>query len=161
MLFLLFQIANDIYALDTRDIVEVLPLVNVKEIPQAPEGVAGLFDYHGAAVPLVDLRLLADGTPSRRMMSTRIVLLRYSGSEGEQLVLRYAADSGAEQLLGLIVEKARATLRRAEEDFAEPNVAGASFLGGVTRDGDNIVQRISVQHLLPGEVREQLFQDRR
>jgi chemotaxis-related protein WspB len=162
MLFLLFQIANDLYALDTREIVEVLPLVNVKEIPQAPPAVCGLFDYHGVSVPLVDLSELAHGTPSRRMMSTRIVLLRYTDrSDGEQLVLRYAGNSGGEQLLGLIVERARATLRRSEEEFAESNVTGASFLGGVTRDGDSIVQRISVENLLPGELREQLFQSGR
>ena len=162
MLFLIFQIANDLYALDTREIVEVLPLVNVKEIPQAPRAVSGLFDYHGVTVPLVDLSELAHGTPSRRMMSTRIVLLRYAHSgRGDQLHLRYAGSSGDRQLLGLIVERARATLRRSEEDFTESNVAGASFLGRVTRDGDAIIQLISVEHLLPGEVREQLFQSQR
>jgi len=149
MLFLLFQIANDLYALDTREIVEVLPLVNVKEIPQAPRSVCGLFDYHGATVPLIDLSELAHGTPSRRMMTTRIVLLRYPDS------------SGASELLGLIVEKARATIRRSEEDFTESNVEGAWFLGGVTREGGSLIQRISVEKLLPGQLREQLFQVRR
>jgi chemotaxis-related protein WspB len=159
MLFLLFQIDNDLYALDTREIVEVLPLVNVKTIPQAPPAVCGLFDYHGVSVPLLDLSELAHGTPSRRMMSTRILLLRNTGrSDGDQLVLRYAGNSDGEQLLGVIVEKARATLRRSEEDFAESNVAGAPFLGGVTRDGEAIIQRITVDRLLPREVREQLFQ---
>jgi chemotaxis-related protein WspB len=162
MLFLLFQLANDLYALDTREIVEVLPLVNVKEIPQAPRAVCGLFDYHGATVPLVDLSELAHGTPSRRMMSTRIALLRYPGrSGGEQLRLQYPGTSSGEQLLGLIVERARATLRRSEEDFSESDVAGASFLGRVTREGDAIIQRISVEHLLPPVIREQLFQSRR
>jgi chemotaxis-related protein WspB len=149
MLFLLFQIANDLYALDTREIVEVLPMVNVKEIPQAPRSVSGLFDYHGTTVPLVDLSELAHGTPSRPMMTTRIVLLRYPDS------------SGAGQLLGWLVEKARATLRRAEEDFADSNVEGAWFLGGVTREGDSLIQRISVPNLLPGQLREQLFQSPR
>jgi chemotaxis-related protein WspB len=162
MLFLLFQLANDLYALDTREIVEVLPLVNVKQIPQAPRAVCGLFDYHGATVPLVDLSELAHGTPSRRMMSTRIALLRYaSRSGGEQLRLQYPGSSDGQQLLGLILERARATLRRSEEDFSEADVAGASFLGAVTREGDAIIQRISVEHLLPPEVRDQLFQGRR
>ena len=167
MLFLLFQIAKDLYALDTREIVEVLPLVNVKEIPQAPRAVSGLFDYHGVTVPLVDLSELAHGTPSRRMMSTRIVLLRYAAVKEKEAQRELpwsdpsTESSGGDQLLGLIVERARATLRRSEEDFSDSNVAGASFLGRVTWDGDAIIQRISVQHLLPGEVRQQLFQSRR
>ena len=71
------------------------------------------------------------------MMSTRIVLLRYLGSGSDQLLLRYAQSGGNARLLGLIVERARATMRRSEEDFEQSNVAGASFLGPVTRDGDS------------------------
>src|SRR6476619_7147607 len=100
MLFLLFQIANDVYALDTRQIVEVLPLVNAKKVPQAPRAVTGLFTYHGVTMPLVDLNQLAGDRESHRVMSTRIVVLRY-------LDLR-----GTERMLGLIVEKTRSTLRR-------------------------------------------------
>jgi chemotaxis-related protein WspB len=148
MLFLLFQIANDVYALDTRQIVEVLPLVNVKKIPQAPRAVSGLFTYHGVTMPLVDLSQLANDRESHRVMSTRIV------------VLRYLDPRGTERSLGLIVEKTRSTIRRSEEDFAETDVVGATFLGGVTRDGDRIVQRIRVEHLLSGDLVDQLFQAR-
>jgi chemotaxis-related protein WspB len=146
MLFLLFQIANDVYALDTRQIVEVLPLVNVKRIPQAPKAVSGLFTYHGTTIPLVDLSQLVSDIESHRVMSTRIVVLRYSDPRGR------------ERTLGLIIEKTRSTLRRSETDFEETDVAGAAFLGGVTRDGDRIVQRVFVEHLLSSELVDQLFQ---
>lgn len=146
MLFLLFQIADDIYALDTQQIVEVLPLVDVKKIPRAPSAVSGLFTYHGVTIPLVDLSVLANDTESQRIMSTRIV------------VVRYVDPRGRAHFLGLIVEKTRATLRRSEEDFEESEVIGAAFLGGVTRDGDRIVQRIRVEHLLSGDLVDQLFQ---
>jgi chemotaxis-related protein WspB len=45
--------------------VEVLPLVHAKRIPQSPAGMAGIFDYHGAPVPLIDLAELALGKPSQ------------------------------------------------------------------------------------------------
>ena len=59
MLFLLFQIGKDRYALEASRVVEVVPLLALKELPQAPKGVAGLFNYRGALVPAVDLSELA------------------------------------------------------------------------------------------------------
>jgi chemotaxis-related protein WspB len=55
MLFLLFQLGEERYALDTSHVAEVLPLVAITPIPQAPTGVAGLFNYRGAPVPAIDL----------------------------------------------------------------------------------------------------------
>ena len=67
MLFLLLEIGSDRYALEADRIVEVLPLVAMKGIPHAARGVAGAFDYHGTAVPVIDLSELALGraAPSR------------------------------------------------------------------------------------------------
>ena len=45
MLFLLFQLGQDRYALDTGRVAEVLPLVAITPIPQAPPELAGLFNY--------------------------------------------------------------------------------------------------------------------
>lgn len=61
MLFLTFQIANDCYALEATQVIEVLPLLNIKRVPRAPCGVTGVFNYHGAPVPLIDLSELALG----------------------------------------------------------------------------------------------------
>src|SRR5438477_132510 len=77
MLFLVFQLGTDRYAIEAHQVIEVLHLVNLKHIPQAPSGVAGIFDYHGASVPLIDLAELAVGEPSRRWMSTRIIVVNY------------------------------------------------------------------------------------
>ena len=77
MLFLLFELGNDRYALDVRQIAEVLPLVAVKQIPRAPQAMTGLFNYRGAPVPVIDLSQLTLGRPSARRLSTRIVLVHY------------------------------------------------------------------------------------
>jgi chemotaxis-related protein WspB len=150
MLFLVFQLGKDRYAIDAAEVVEVLPLVNVKNIPQALAGVAGVFDYHGVPVPLIDLTELALGKQSRKWMSTRIILVNYR------------VETGQTYLLGLLAERATETLRRTEEDFTDTGVAVAdtSYLGAVTTDGVGIVQRIEVRNLLPETVRSQLFRER-
>jgi chemotaxis-related protein WspB len=147
MLFLVFQIGSDRYALDTAQIVEVLPLVKSKHIPQAAPGVVGAFNYHGAPVPLIDLADLSLGKPSRRQMSTRIILVTYLEADGEK------------HLLGLLAEQATETIRRSAEEFVDSGVTvdQAPYLGPVTTDSRGIIQRVEINRLLPVEVRDQLF----
>ena len=44
MLFLLFQLGKERYALPASRVVEVVPLLELKQLPQAPKGVAGIFN---------------------------------------------------------------------------------------------------------------------
>ena len=147
MLFLLFQLGQDRYALDASQIAEVLPLVGITHIPQAPAEVAGVFNYRGAPVPAIDLSQLTMGRPAQIRMSTRIVLVNYPGGSGET------------RLLGLIAEKVTATVRRDPADFVASSVANdrAPYLGSVATDADGLLQWIDMATLLPAAVREALF----
>src|SRR2546421_10050690 len=82
MLFLLFQLGTDRYALEASRVVEVVPLLELKRLPQAPEGVAGIFNYRGQPVPAVDLCALTLGQPARKRLSTRIIIVNLSGAGG-------------------------------------------------------------------------------
>src|SRR5579872_1360197 len=132
MLFLVFHLGKDRYAIDAAQVVEVLHAVQVKTIPQSQSGVAGVFDYHGAPVPLIDLSELVLGTPSRRWMSTRIILVNYV-QEGEP-----------PHLLGILAEQVTETLRRDQREFTDPGIADAahSYLGQITIDSIGIVQKV-------------------
>ena len=147
MLFLQFQLGKDRYALDSSQVVEVLPLLGIKQIPQAPAGVAGAFNYRGKPVPVIDLSELALGRPARPHMSTRIIIVRYPDGNGTL------------HQLGLIAEKATETVRRDPADFADSGVVndGAPYLGPVATDPNGLVQRIEVTQLLPAAVRDVLF----
>lgn len=147
MLFLLFKLGEDRYALDTSSVEEILPVVHWKEIPQVAPGVLGLFDYRGEFVPLLDLSEFIIGRPSNLQMSTRIVLLHYqdAGTDG--------------RLLGLLVQQATFTFRGEPAEFAptDVEVKTAPYLGPVMSDDEGIIQLIEVQRLLPSSVKEQLF----
>jgi chemotaxis-related protein WspB len=150
MLFLLFRMGNDRYALDARQIAEVLPVVQVKVIPQAPAWVAGIIDYHGAPVPLIDLSQLALGCPARRRFGTRIILVNYPDHEGTP------------HLLGLLAERATEIMRRDPTDFVVSGVGNdpAPYLGPVAADMHGMVQWITVDKLLPPSVSDHLFKQR-
>ena len=147
MLFLTFQLGTDRYAIRAAQVVEVLPLVHSKHIPHAPAGVAGIIDYHGVPVPLIDLAELALGKLSRRWMSTRIILVHYP------------QESGGTHLLGLLAEHATETLRRPEEDFKDSGVkvSSAPYLGPVLTDASGIIQRIEIGDLLSESICRQLY----
>jgi chemotaxis-related protein WspB len=149
MLFLLFRLGGDRYALDAGRVEEVLPLVQLKPIPGAPAGVVGIFNLRGTAVPVLDLSLLALGRTARTVMSTRIILVRYP------------EDKADGRVLGLIAENATEMMRREPSDFVDAGVSNgyAPYLGPVTQDGRGLVQLIAVDRLLTQSVRDVLFQD--
>ena len=147
MLFLLFELGTDRYALDARQIAEVLPLVAITQFPQMPPAVSGVFNYRGAPVPVIDVSQLTLGRPAERRLSTRIVLVHYpDGADGTRL-------------LGLIAERATQTERRERADFVPSGVTsvGAPYLGPVAADARGLLQWIDVQTLLPPAVRDALF----
>jgi chemotaxis-related protein WspB len=152
MLFLLFQLDEDRYALEAQHIVEVLPVVHWKTIPTSATGVLGVFNYHGKVVPLLDLAEFILGQPSRLQMSTRIILVNYRPES--------TTDAAQSYWLGLLVEGATRTIQRSLAEFVEAGVEvkNSPYLGPVATDAEGIVQLIDIHQLLPENVQEQLFQ---
>jgi chemotaxis-related protein WspB len=182
MLFLLFDLDGDRYALDAREIVEVLALRPVRPVPGAPVWVAGVAERHGAPLPVVDVPRLALGRPARQLLSTRLVIVRYDSGENDaaasgsaplynelQQDLRADPTDGShdgprgnpapEHLLGLIVESATQTRRIGRAQFADTGLATphARWLGPVANDGGQLVQWVQVQHMLNDDVKALLF----
>ena len=149
MLFLLFRLGEDRYAIEARIVAEVLPLLDVKQIPLAPAAVRGAFNYRGSAVPLLDLSQLALGRPALPRLSTRIMLVNYPDGRG------------GTRLLGLLAEHVTDTISRAPAEFQDSGVslADAPYLGPVTHDEHGLVQWVQIEALLPADVRDLLFQE--
>jgi chemotaxis-related protein WspB len=147
MLYLVFQLGTDSYALDARHAVEVLPVVDLKHVPRAPASVAGVLNYHGVPVPVLDLSELVLGRSSALRMNTRIVITHYEGP------------SGRRPFLALLTERATDMLRREEADFLPSGLAieRAAYLGPVIVEAGRLVQRLEIEHLVPHDLREQLF----
>lgn len=147
MLFLLFELATDRYALDAGQVAEVLPLISIRQIPQAPPAVSGLFYFRGVSVPVIDLSQLMLGRPAQSRLSTRIILAHYPDYSGEM------------RLLGLIAEKVTATMRRDPSDFVASGVTNdnALYLGPVAADDRGLIHWVDVNKLLPPLVRDLLF----
>lgn len=146
MLMLLFHLGSDRYALESNAVAEVVPLVELKRLPHAPDYVAGLLNYRGRIVPVIDLCRLTLGSPCRARMSTRIMLVNYRGAESNQI-------------LGLMAERVTETLHKEQVERVPAGIRleQAPYLGDVITDKQGIIQCVQIDHLLPDSVRSALF----
>lgn len=162
-LHLEFELGADRYLLPVAQVAAVLPLPALKALPGAPEGVAGVLNYRGKPVPVLDLPRLALGRPAELRRGTRLVLVNYPAPAGSRL-------------LGLIVERATTVARVAAEAFETAGSPAAAWLGDVAAPppppptgspdrrrentvgrGAALAQRIEVAGLLPPDLRAVLF----
>lgn len=161
MLFLLFELDGERYALDAREIARVLPLAPVRAHPGTPEWIAGLIEHEGVPVPVVDLALLALGRPARALMSTRLVLV-YDRFVPDAIAQRSLSQRPASQrFIALLIECATRTQAFAATAFKDGGIATpeARWLGPVARDEQGFVQWVKVDQLLDARVRALLFPD--
>jgi chemotaxis-related protein WspB len=146
MKLLIFHIGADRYGLRLHDVVRVLPLVELKRLPLAPDAVAGIMNLHGASVPVIDLNRAAGMPAGPDHFDTRIIISDYVGPDGahHQLGLR------AERVLG--VQEVR------DDQLRDSGVRAAPFLGQVAGDAQGMLQLVELEQLLPAALRALLFQ---
>lgn len=134
MLMLIFHIDDDLYTIESSSVVEIIPRVPLRKIHHVPQYVAGLFNYRGEIVPVIDLCHLLRDTLSRNYLSTRIIMVK---------------DNYHQQHLGLIAERITETLNVRETDFVNSGikVKEAAYLGGILMNKKGIIQRIDLREL--------------
>lgn len=134
---LLFYVGNEQYALDCDYIIEIFPKVKLKKLSHLPDYVAGLMNYAGTPVPVIDVAQLIENHPSSSAMHTRIVLLNQSPREDET------------NMLALICEKVTATIDVEKSQFIDSGikVKELPFLGGIYSHGEKSIQYFNVKEL--------------
>lgn len=149
MLVLSFAIDTEHYVLAAKQIIEILPLTALKKLPQAPGYVAGLLDYRGSPIPVIDLCQLIIQRPTRKVLSSRIIVVDYRDAQQKS------------HQLGIIGEKVTETFNLADNEFKTTGVTlnAAPYLGPVANLQQQMIQYIEINSLLTEEVQQMLFQD--
>lgn len=98
---------------------------------------------------MIDLSALLEGVPARPLLSTRL------------LVVGYVRPDGRSQPLGLLAEKAVETIMPDKTRCEVQTVAipEAPYLHGTAEHAGRLIQRLTLEELLPLSVRELLFPD--
>lgn len=147
MLVLAFHVGKDRFALRCADVVEVVPRVHLRDIPHAPQYVAGMFTYRGRIVPVVDLCQLMWGTPCPDRLSSRIMLARYPASPT------------VSKTIGLLAERVTEAITLDETASVPPGIAvpEAPYLGEIYFDDQGkMIQLVKLDVLFPATYREML-----
>jgi chemotaxis-related protein WspB len=147
MLWLAFAVRTERYALESRQVVEVVPLVTLRRVPKAPDYLAGLLNYHSRLVPVLDLCQLLQGQPCPARLSTRIILVHYQRPNRPL------------QILGLMAERVTDTVTTDSTVPLGIKVDAAPYLGDMITDEHGMLQCVQVEHLLPAAVHALLFPD--
>lgn len=137
MLLLLFSLGAQTYTIRCDRVREIVPMVDMKKAGNAPDFFAGMFNYRGTIVPVLDLRRLIQGVPCEMRLSTRIILIDYPTKEGTPF------------LLGLMAERVTEAVRRPDKDLLRTGVhlEKAPYLGNVVMEEKQMIQVIDLDRL--------------
>lgn len=154
MIFLVFEMDGNPFALAADCIHRIIPFVSTRKLPRAPEAVAGLLEYRGASVPVLDLSILMGFGPSPANLSTRTILTHYADSES----------SKPRGLLGLVAPAAIETITISPSALTAKgiDVRDAPYLGAVASTEGQFIQTLDVERMdqiLPKELKKSLFAD--
>lgn len=139
MLLLMFRSAGDLYAVDARRVVEVIPKVAPRPVPHSPAEFLGLLNYRGHVVPLIDFNVLTGKPPAPGTLNTRIIVAGGRDQQSTGMVGLVAED--VSQVKNVDATRAIA---------AEMKLASAPYLGEVLRLEEGLVQLIELDRLPTG-----------
>jgi chemotaxis-related protein WspB len=153
-LMLLLSAGRDHYAIDARQVAEIVVSVELTPLPNAPNGVAGLVNHHGRLWPVVDLCRLTLGCDCNQLLSTRIVLVQFPPAGPSAGPLASLIGLRAEHVTdGVWAEPADLT-------FAEGGLGDAVYLRRVSGRRTEMVSVLCLDRILPDALRLRLAPDR-
>ena len=79
--YLCFMLSDEEYALDIRNLREVIKMMNVTEMPKTPSYVLGIISLRGNIIPLFDLRMRLGLEASEYDSQTRTIVVSNKGAD--------------------------------------------------------------------------------
>jgi purine-binding chemotaxis protein CheW len=120
------------YALAVGDVVEVLSMVALARMPEAPPWLAGMLNLRGRVVPVIDLRRRLNFPPRPPSLDTPVIVAQE-----------------ADRLIGLIVDEVVEVLTLSEDGLTAPdNLAGTAHpVLAVARAGDRMILLLDLKRV--------------
>jgi chemotaxis-related protein WspB len=175
MLLLLFCLQDERYAIPSRQVLEIIPLVDLQPIHQSPKDIPGFFNYRGCIVPVIDLCQRLKGQSARPHLSTRIILVDLRAGDrrldqGPSSDLASAPHNGEEErlglglgrpgsILGLMAERVTDTIHSQDAGMLSHGlqVGDNPMLGNMLQDSQGLIQVLNLSHLLDDPQTAQLM----
>ncbi|WP_413699449.1 chemotaxis protein CheW [Psychromonas sp. KJ10-10] len=142
MHYLCFKLDQNRFAIPSKSIDRVFPLLALTEMMQSPSYIAGYFHYQGQFIVTIDLTQLINARKSALLMSSRIVVIEFTASNER----RYK--------IAILIEEALETLKITEEKWKNnPLISQQNQIGGKIANINNIaIQQILLDKLFSEDV---------
>jgi purine-binding chemotaxis protein CheW len=129
-----FQVDGHDYALPLEQVHEVLRMVALIPVPEAPPWVAGVANVRGDVIPVIDLR-------------PRLGLEPTDPDPGNVIVVA----SSAQRTLGVLADRVLGVTRLPVTPIGlvDPSASAHGFAGGISRSGPNLVLVVDLDKLAP------------
>ncbi|QLA17808.1 chemotaxis protein CheW [Desulfolutivibrio sulfoxidireducens] len=137
--YLTFCLGEELFALESSLVLEVLEVPAITRIPRVPEFLVGVINLRGNAATVVDLRRKFGMASTRHTRDTCVIVVERE-FEGECLAV------------GLLADSVREVLEIAPNDVVGPPEMGlsvdAAYVSGVARHGDGFLMLLDASRLL-------------
>jgi len=129
---LVLTVGDREHALPVGDVIEVVRMVDVTPLPEAPAWVAGVINMRGRIVAVIDLRMRLGMSPRKPELSTPIIVVGRS-----------------EPAAGLIADGVSEVLALASEavEPRQPHAAPALAVSGMAHAGDRLIVLLDPKRL--------------
>jgi chemotaxis-related protein WspB len=135
MSLIMCQAGANRYAFNSRDVLEVLPRVNLQRLPNSPPWFAGLLIFRGTAIPVIDLTQFTQSMPCPNRLSSRIAVL--------QILFK-----GSLQRFGVLAEQLELHEFNADHKRPDTESGGQTAPGQLRLDEQGVFQIIDPSSLL-------------
>ena len=137
--FLSFMLGQDMFAIGILAVREILEYAGVTPVPQMPPAISGVINLRGAAVPVLDLALRLERTPSPIGKRTCIIVVEVAGADGPFVI-------------GILVDAVNAVLDIPAADIEPAPGFGAQvraeLLQGIGKVQGRFVLLLNVRHVV-------------
>ncbi len=141
-----FQLGEEHYGIDIMKVKEIHKVRNIRQIPNAPAYVEGIFNLRGSIIPLINLH--------KRFHLRRAVL-----EEGEELLSGFLIIDLEGKQLGIFIDKISRVVTIDSEKIQPPpqmlSGIGAEYIHGVTQEEEGYLIILDIDRLFdPKELKQ-------
>lgn len=90
--YLTFRIDTETFAVEVFRVREVLDMIDITKVPNAPPFMCGMINVRGNVVPVMDMRLKFGMDAVQTTVDTRIIVMEVTDSDEESIIVGALAD---------------------------------------------------------------------
>lgn len=141
--FLTFRLASEEFAVEIKNVVEIINVLPITSLPEAPAFVKGVVNLRSKIIPVIDMRLKLHKESADYTQRTCIIIIDINGSN-----------------VGLIVDMVLEVIKISDENIEPPpefkSGAKSRFLKGIGKSDGNIKLILCCETLLTDEEKSEL-----